>query len=642
MSNYSFAPYNFIPFSESVKTPVEYSTREDLPAHNTFSDEMLSGRIEYNITALTDIIVGGADSDRSLKKFFKDGQGRYAIPGSTMRGFIRSHAELLSFSYPDMIDDAMYLYRKFADSSKKLRDEYTSRMKADKESEYGIPNGVKAGYIYCRREKGGTHYYIRPVKEFGTLGTTFFKVHENTLRKANVLSPKHCMYTRELPSFKPKSSKTALDEYRKKYIPLIKKMKNNNYSAYRGRVVKFSYNEGHIADVNNDNAPYSAMVLNSSYIDGKTHHYFVSAEMETSVSPIPIEDDYIEAYRNDLARNSIQNKKLKEKNKPGFSFYELDDKEISEKGKLFFYKIDEKGRLLGFGPTPYFRILYKNSVSKGIPYSVDSGYDFVKSMFGFTDKSESYKSRISFQNAVITKEAGSYTKKMMVSGSPRGTAVQMYLDQSDKRKENLASYNDESFRLRGYKVYWKRSKPMGYVSEKDNMNTTYEIIKAGSVFSGSIYYNNLTKEELGLLLLSIQYKNPETTKHDETYLIGGAKAYGFGKIRIDDIELYSDDVRKSLLSLNATDEKKSADDIDNYKKYYKDTLKREYDIDLDSTDTVKVYKSYGMSDQADQYLSGYETGYMSVKDRNKDLPGYPDRYPLATAEIIMQESNIRN
>lgn len=641
----SFAPYNFIPFTPSVKTPVAYANRENLPAHDVLSEKKLSGRIDYDITALTDIFVGGADSDK--KKFFKDGQGRYAIPGSTMRGFFRTHAELLSFSYPDMIDDTVFLYRKFADGSKKLRDEYSSKMKSAESSEYGIPSGVKAGYIYCKKEKEGVCYYIRPVKQFGTLGTTFFKVHENTLRKAGVLSGRY-MYNTELPPFMPSSPERARDEYKDQYIPVLKKIKNDEYKAYRSKkMIKFDYDDGHIFGINNEKSPYSGMLLNSSYIDGKTHHYFVSAELETSVDSIRIDDKYIEAYRNDLERNSIQNRNLRDEQ--GKLFYSLNEDdimvrnndEIKQKGKIFFYKINSDGKLLGFGPTPYFRILYDHSVKEGIPYNVESGYDYVKAMFGYAGKSESYKSRISFQNAVAHSVVGTDDIYMMMSGTPRGTAVQMYLDQNGKDKTNLSSYNDDVFLLNGYKVYWKRSNPMKYKSDKDYMNAMYEVAKAGTVFSGSIYYNNLSKEELGLLLLSIQYKDPEKTKRDETYLLGGAKPYGFGKIKLDNIRLYIDDIHKSFININSVENEKNADDIEEYKKDYKVSLKNSYGIDLDETATVKVYKAYIMQDQVDTYVSGYVTGYMDIrKSKNKDnvYPTYPERHPLDSAEMILKDS----
>ncbi|MBE5924767.1 MAG: TIGR03986 family CRISPR-associated RAMP protein [Lachnospiraceae bacterium] len=639
--NYSYAPYNFIPFTPSVKTPVAYSDREDLPVHDVFLDDRLSGRIEYDITALTDIIVGGAASDKNNKKFFKNGQGQYAIPGSTMRGFFRTHAEILSFSYPDMIEDKVFLYRKFADACVKLRNEYSSRMKVDENSEYGIPAGVKAGYIYCKKEKEGVCYYIRPVKQFGSLGTTFFKVHENTLRKSGVLSG-HSMYTEELPPFKPSSSQNALDEYKKQYIPILQGMKNTNYKAYRSnRMIKFDYKEGHLTGINNDKSPYSGVLLNSSYIDGKTHHYFVSADINTSVNSIRINDMYIEAYRNDLERNRIQNRNLKH------PFYSLDEKdikvknndEITKKGKLFFYKVNSDGTLLGFGPTPYFRILYKNPVKKGIPYNVESGYDYVKAMFGYAGKGESYKSRISFQNAVAHSVIGTDSKCMMVSGTPRGTAVQMYLDQTGKNETNLKSYNDDDFLLGGYKVYWKRSNPIEYKSNKDNMNATYEMVKAGTVFSGSIYFNNLSREELGLLLLSIQYKNPEEEKRDETYLIGGAKAYGFGKIKLDNIRLYTDDTRKSFININVIENKKTVDDIEGYKNDYKESLKNTYEIDLEKTATFRVYKAYAMQSKVDEYVKAYDTGYMKISRKaDKINPTYPDRYPLADIETILKEN----
>lgn len=53
----SFAPYNFIPFSEK-KVPIPYKSMETLPAFNCIGGAY-SGRIDFEIHNLTGLSVGG-------------------------------------------------------------------------------------------------------------------------------------------------------------------------------------------------------------------------------------------------------------------------------------------------------------------------------------------------------------------------------------------------------------------------------------------------------------------------------------------------------------------------------------------------------------------------------------------------------
>ena len=53
---FSFAPYNFIPFPE-VRVPKPYSKKEELPGHDESDRESCSGRISFNVRALSEIAV---------------------------------------------------------------------------------------------------------------------------------------------------------------------------------------------------------------------------------------------------------------------------------------------------------------------------------------------------------------------------------------------------------------------------------------------------------------------------------------------------------------------------------------------------------------------------------------------------------
>ncbi len=612
----SYAPYNFIPFSEK-KTPVPYGSRSELPGFDKVTDTRMSGRIDYEVHNLTPISVGGErpTSDKKSKNipdgtFCTDGSGCFILPGSTMRGFFSSHVEILSASYPELIGDNRYLYRTFADKSKKVRKEYTKKLKAETHEEYRLP-GVQAGFIYKEREYGEDVFYMAPARQFGEYGTTFFRVHEADLRRANVFEDEnHYMYSRKIPKYRGDGGRDSLKKYKKG----LEAIRNEHYKAYRGVRVTFDYTD-RICNIGTGSM--EGLLLNSGGIEGKTHHYIVSAERTEEAFVMDRRDVLL--YENDYRRNCIQNKVI-EKNK---AFYGLPEGYGFENSKLFFYKKDDRtGQLTGFGPTPYFRIFYNYDVKSGLPEEVKTGFDYVRSLFGYERGSEAYKSRLSFTNCRIQDPSVQARQVKLYAGSPKGTAFQLYLDQTGKDVSGLNTYNDRHFELRGRKFYWKRSAPVGRRMGDIEPNTSIAVIPAENVFTGSIYFDNLSEEELGLVLCALQVKD-ET----ETYQIGNGKVYGYGKVAIRGIRVRTYDPSQRFCSINV-EEKDVTARISGYRDCYKRTLKDRYGIDFDEDESIRTYIALANMNDADAYLNGHQEIYLPL---NK----YRDREPLPTAgEII--------
>ena len=629
-----FAPYNFIPFSE-VTVPKPFSTKAALPKHSHVEERALSGTITFEIEALGEITIGGEQGRdrRNKERFFcKDVSGRYVIPGSTLRGFLRSHAELLSFASTDYIHEEHYLYRRLAGNCKTARDDYSSELKAQEEGGLRLPDGVKAGWL----RKEGSRFFFYPVLEFGKAGTTFFQVHERDLRRADVLSGSCYMYSEEIPKFRLEKIEGESDAQKEKrikrelkdYNTKLKQVKNTYYRPYHGGYVSFDYKNGYLENIKGKNAAFRGIVLNSAWMDGKTHHYLVSAERSGTRFEIP--SDQIADYQSDYERNCIQNAKLRD------DFYRLPQRNNEE--VLFFYKLDSMThRLVGFGPTPYFRVFYRQSVRQGIPQKNQAaGFDYVQGLFGFVGKDtqgnvQAYKSRISVADAVYGGSQRPVRREALLS-LPRGTAFQMYLEQRGRNRSNLNTYNTRGFRLRGYKFYWKRQKAKTAfdTSQIRNMDllSKFETLPIGSVFTGTIRFENLREDELGLLLLALRYRSENER---ETFLIGGAKPYGYGKIQFRNIRLGLIDQTSRYTDFNLT-EMPSTDRIAVLKDSFKSALKEKYGIQMEATETVKIYLAYSGNEDAEAYLRQHEGIYMAVG--NKIHPSYTDGYPLQTAEEI--------
>ena len=694
----SFAPYNFIPFSD-VEPPVSYEREEDLysPVQHQFGTDnegksLRSGWIDYSIRNLTPICVGREDRSG----FSQDGRGRYIIPGSTMRGFVRSHAEILSLSYPELVDaDQRYLYRKVAGG-------YVDGGSADVRKKYqemfGMDNSTtgskaKAGWLYSE----GDNWYIQPVKEFAGTGKTYFAVHEELLIREGKLS---------------KTDRHVMKGKDYKYEPYGLKM-NRIGKIYSGTseadIINFDLSEPkkRVIFPKNGGGRFKGALMNSAFMHQKKHHLIVSLEA-ADCERIEVDQEMVEDYRRDLERTQKVKRKQDgtvELTKAAMSFYTLPEE--GEK-KLFFYIEDEtakkkkaddsdecaepgvgeyavddskrKVRIISFGPTKYYRIPFDHSVADGIPMKRPEEYDYIRALFGYVDeeKKRAYKSRLSFQNAVYTLPPEKTEKLIetvdVVLNSPQGTAFHMYLDErnaeqgSAKKKQNgtkknqdgmIASYNDDSFRLRGYKFYWKRSEPV-FPKEKGKKAEIYSTLytipsskvaeKANdgnaAIFIGRIYFKNLRVDELGLVLKSLQFFEKEGL---ETYSIGGGKPYGFGKIEITGLRLHYQEA-EDFSCVNPEDHD-ATDTINELKEAFVTEIEKRLNrhkngaadaagmgqVKYNERPSVIIYKQLARCDNADSELGTDPMHiYMEPGTSKTDNPGYGNYYPLPIAATIFE------
>ena len=111
------APYNFVPFNEEVVSPhwIEHISH-DIP----FSDSE-SGVIEIKLKAETAIFVRDGIGQQQAKgsnqnyiNQFSQYEGKYFIPGSSVKGMIRNVLEILSFGgMRDKVNNHRYAVRDF-------------------------------------------------------------------------------------------------------------------------------------------------------------------------------------------------------------------------------------------------------------------------------------------------------------------------------------------------------------------------------------------------------------------------------------------------------------------------------------------------------------------------------------------------
>ncbi|WP_040214151.1 TIGR03986 family type III CRISPR-associated RAMP protein [Clostridium polynesiense] len=561
VKDYSVAPYNFVSLPRQCVFP--YKTHEELPGHGELTEDLLNGYIEYTIENETPIIVGSTEKDKNNQRgkkenpitFFKNPQGEYTIPGNTLRGFMRNNIAVLSLSsLKNYITNDQFYFRSFGKG--KSQKDYKDRLNIDTViidgKSFSRPKNVKGGYIY----KGyDGEYYIVPPKKIKGSENTYFVISEPYLRKINPKVDVKYMYTEkilELINNKEKYMGKEKEGLKKRFLKCIK---DNFFKPYCIRVSFKVANSRRITHIGSpgeyENQGY---LMTSKFIQGKLAHYIIpEPDFETNKgfsSPgEKVDNSFIDYYNDELLRT--KKRKTPERITEGKddTYFFLPEKKGKEKGKPLFFAEYEDKTYLGF--SPYLRISYDNSVWDLIPpgYDITKSFSYLDALMGFTGRGDkgklNYKSRLSFKDAVCVKGAEEDKTYRLVAGEPHASAYPLYLEQiKNAGSKEIKNYNDAG-NIRGLKHYLIKSYlDDEYTGNKENVAVYIKPLKTKANFLGQIHFKNLSKEELGLVLWALKVKENAYEN------IGYGKPYGFGRIRIDDIKVYYEDLKAKYSAMN--------------------------------------------------------------------------------------------
>lgn len=547
LGKYSVAPYNFISFPKC--SVVRYNSIEELPSHDSLkktinnenAKDLLTGFIEYELVAKTPIIVSkGIEEDKishcNNANFFKNSNRKDAIPGSSIRGMVKTNSQILSYSsVVDDISNDRFLYRDIA-SGNSLNKVYINEIE-----------DVKTGCICYENKK----YYIYPSKDIG--GNTYFKIDELYLRTiANDELKINYMYNYKI--VKKENGKKEVKRNKKDFL-------NENFLPYQIGISFKLDKDSKIIEIGKPQFyEHNGYLICTNYIRGKNSHFIIPKENDKA-SKICISEDSIEVYKKDLIRTKKVDKNgivKGSKNK----FYTLPSKE-GEKKPVFFTKKDintngDIKEFIHFGFGPYFRIFYRNSIHDAISeeYKEHKGISYSDSIFGFSEGDEySYKSRVSSEDALIVENKGVESEDKesimeIILSEPKPTSFNLYLKQelnNDKKSLNIydsQANESENFELRGIKQYWLRDHIIKPTIDKKNQNVMIKIhpLKKGTKFGGKIHFTNLHYDELGLILWALKLE-------DDSYQnIGLAKPYGFGRVKVENVKLKLEDIDEKYAS----------------------------------------------------------------------------------------------
>lgn len=256
---------------------------------------------------------------------------------------------------------------------------------------------------------------------------------------------------------------------------------------------------------------------------------------------------------------------------------------------LFEVKDGKMAEHLAFSEIP--RLRYQFSPFDLVPEEFRPGdslenLSFSERLFGTigdnTKKDEGKKEElVALSGRVFFEDAKNYNFKMIddknliilkAFGEPHPTLTTFYLDNTDK------DYNDnEGIHIRGRKFYWHHKDKIGTPFSKyrksvempkdtkgENKfayNSSLELMDINNEFEFEVHFENLTDEELGVLIYAIELEDGLLHK------IGKGKAFGLGscKIEIKEFLLENKDKYKDFLIEPFEKESKKEDYINKAK-----------------------------------------------------------------------------
>lgn len=469
-------PYNFVPLASKIFFP----DWADKISHDIPFEDGEDGYIDLTIENLSPLFTrnGTAKNATEEEKSFSshimtsDGNRKYFIPGTTLKGCFRSVMEILSFAKMQQFnDDSFGMVRDF-DTKKTDNKEYIKLM-----------NGTSCGWLQQNEDS----YTIIECK------SGIVKISHN-----DILS--------EFPSFnKGRNHATA-------------EIKQKSLSADS----TFGYPE-----INREDGSYQ--VVCTGYMKGKEHEYLFSCDVK---DPVNVDIDVIKAFESvhkNTAYYGGKNGKgvfLKDRLHKGIAipvFFTKENEKVSAIGITKNFRYPYKTSVSVAVRNSYTSIQnYENELRK---------IDLTEAIFGYSTKDSSLKGRVVFSHAFCDAVIpdSSLVKERGVLGQPSASYYPFYLKQ---KNAPYKSYQDSTVEIAGRKRYRiTQNNSYNHLSSpngNENVCSTLRLIPSGNVFKCRIILHNMRPMEIGALLSAITFhKNPDTYHN-----IGMAKGFGFGKIKL--------------------------------------------------------------------------------------------------------------
>ncbi|EUB12547.1 TIGR03986 family CRISPR-associated RAMP protein [Fusobacterium sp. CM22] len=506
-----------------------------------------SGKIKCSLKNLTPIFIGNKTDEKEEKTLTLkvEGTEKYVIPASTLKGEIRNIIEVLTTSCIKNVEEERLDYRGSAGGRKNV---FGIIKKFPTANDEGIILGVDKVKVKFYDTIPKRKEPLEITSEFKKEG--FYEINVNEKYKNHISKDE-----------KPKDPK-ADDP---KAI--------NNFAQFenirRGGTIK-------------------AVLWVSSDIYNKKYQKILVPNGETYSFTMSEYEDLLYLIK--------QRKEAEEKNNKNFYIDELKVRDTI----IFEANDKNEAKNLTFSEIP--RLRYKMSPLNLVPEEfhpcTTENLCFACRMFGTIgdhsknekgekkqEKTVAMASKIFITDALSIKEKNKNMEERInlnPLGEPHPSLASFYLEKG--------TYDNQTSRIRGRKFYWHHAekikagkgykgylKTLEYQGTSEKIASTIWFLKPDQNFEFEVTFKDLTDEELGILIYSLELEQ------DLLHKLGKAKAFGLGscEIKITDCLLESSEKYNSFI--------KSYEKID--KEEYLEIVRKKYKLNTTERKEIEELKT---------------------------------------------------
>lgn len=533
----AWAPYNFVPLPDQIVT----QKVTDLPDQGIYHKDRLTGHIDCELTTESPVYIRAGVNRKQIEEgkqskdvpdfFYLNDANEPVIPGSSLRGMIRTLVEIVTYSKVSFVSKKRLVYRSVGGATNHdvhYRDKMM-HFDGDRDRKKHYTPRIMGGYM---EKVGSRDWAIRPAKVID--GTTYAHVRIDERLFKTLKSIDH--------------TKNAFQIYIK--------TSPYEYQDVRGGFLRIKYAKVQSAKANSESGYRPGSLARSGSMISKLSEAVIYEPDPDNKKLLYLTDEQIDDYTEQISQEQI---KL------------LGKQGALNHGQPVFYILDERSKQVEFfGHARMFRVPYPNSPFDYIPQPLREGapdeVDFAEALFGYTrevkkegnnHKQRAYAGRLSFTDAELIKGQqdlwlpGKTVTPKILSG-PKPTTFQHYLvqiepdsykvgenrDGRSKYETRLRDYASsmKETAIRGHKFYWHKGastvddiRETADLKSGDAVHTQINPLRTGISFSFQIHFDNLTSEELGALIFVLDIiANNEKMR----LKLGMGKPLGMGAVKL--------------------------------------------------------------------------------------------------------------
>ena len=551
------SPYNFV----EVEDRVVFLDESEYPQIDVPFRDGVSGKIDVEFEATSPIYIraeGNHDKDEVAQtlakignnpdqiardsvlspysRFYRLPDGRYALPGTSVKGMIRSVLEIVSFSRMFGVEDDRYGIR---DLNSRQDDIYKAWI--TKSTPLGHKAKALAGWMYLDADK---NWRLQPCRH-GRIEHHILDGLQQRIRYDKQASRTYQSWTGSLDIYVRFSSSPWEDVTIK--------------SQRADKLAMVYVDEANRSEVKG----YTPVtVVFTGCPTNRKHREFVferfnRGEEDPEITE-EVQKDFLFLHEDHSDWNDWWKPRLNS-GEPIPVFYLATD---SEKPSIHSAIVPYAPRvhLHSIGLCQMHKLAYANRVRSLLPARHRAeGMDIAESIFGrVSDKKEtkSFRGRVNVEPFAALHDPEPLAPHVAVLNGPKPSYFPNYLKQTANSQGTVArdqyqTYHDSSATLRGWKRYPVRADhsleaPISNDPPGRNYKvaTVFSPLPHGTRFKGTIHFHNLRPWELGALLWSLRLgSRGSLDDNPRRHSIGMAKPLGCGLIRLTSLAMTARPVR---------------------------------------------------------------------------------------------------